>query len=256
MVTIRTTDDFLRAMDENPTWKEAVRRAILTEQLLNLPARFDEFTAEQRRVNAEQQRFNAEQRQTNADVKASLTRLDQFIEEQREFNSEQRQTNADVKASLERLDNRFVRLGEDIGTMKAYYSRSETARYADCIVHEMGFRRVRTLSQGDLIALESANDTADLASGVLTSYRRADLVMEATDAAGATHYVVVEVSFTADERDTTRALRNARLITRFTGHPAHAAIASVRNVREIQHFIDSGQVFWYELGDRSPPEEE
>ena len=228
MVTIHTTDDFLRAMDENPTWKEAVRRAILTEQLLNLPARFDEFTAEQRRVNAEQQRFNAEQRQTNADV----------------------------KAALERLDNRFVRLGDDIGTMKAYYSRSETARYADCIVHEMGFRRVRTLSQGDLIALESASDTTDMASGVLTSYRRADLVMETTDAAGATHYVVVEVSFTADERDTTRALRNARLITRFTGHPAHAAIASVRNVHEIQHFIDSGQVFWYELDDRSPPQEE
>ena len=235
MVTIRTTDDFLRAMDENPTWKEAVRRAILTEQLLNLPARFDEFTAEQQRVNAEQQRFNAEQRQ---------------------FNAEQRQTNADVKASLERLDNRFVRLGDDIGTIKAYFSRSETARYAGCIVAEMGFQRVRTLSQDDLQALDAANDTADLASGVLTSYRRADLVMEATDADGATHYVVVEVSFTADERDTTRALRNARLITRFTGHPAHAAIASVHNVREIQHFIDSGQVFWYELDDRSPPQEE
>ena len=249
MVTIHTTDDFLRAMDENPTWKEAVRRAILTEQLLNLPARFDEFTAEQ-------QRINAEQRQTNAEVKASLTRLDEFVEEQRQFNAEQRQFNAYAIASFERLDNRFVRLGDDIGTIKAYFSRSETARYAGCIVHEMGFRQVRTLSQDDLLALALAGDTSDLSDGALSSYRRADLVMEAADAAGATHYVVVEVSFTGDERDTTRALRNARLMTRFTGHPAHAAVASVRNVHEIQHIIDSGQVFWYELDDRSPPQED
>ena len=120
----------------------------------------------------------------------------------------------------------------------------------------MGFRWVRTLSQDDLLALELAGDTSDLSEGALRSYRRADLAMEVADAAGATHYVVVEVSFTGDERDTTRALRNARLITRFTGHPAHAAIASVRNVHEIQPIIDSGQVFWYELDDRSPPQED
>ena len=45
MVTINTTDDLLRALAENPRWKEAVRREILTEELLALPARFDSFVA-------------------------------------------------------------------------------------------------------------------------------------------------------------------------------------------------------------------
>lgn len=233
MVTIHTTDDFLRAMDENPQWKEAVRRAILTEELMNLPARFDDFVAEQ-------QRFNAEQRQINA--------------EQRQFNTEQRQTNAALTTSIARLESRVVRLGDDMGTIKAFFARSETARYAGCIVAEMGFQLVRILSQDDLLALDRAGDTADLSAGELRSYRRADLAVEATAADGAIHYVVVEVSFTADERDTGRALRNARLLTRFTGQPAHAAIASVHNVNEIQHLIASGQVYWYELDDRRPPE--
>ena len=39
MVTINTTDDLLRALDENPRWQEAVRHRILTEELMRLPAR-------------------------------------------------------------------------------------------------------------------------------------------------------------------------------------------------------------------------
>ena len=93
------------------------------------------------------------------------------------------------------------------------------------------------------------NDTADLATGDLRSFRLADLVIETADEDGATHYIAMEISYTADERDIYRTLRNARLLTRFTGHPAHAAVASIRNYREIQNIIDSGQVYWYELQD-------
>ena len=112
MVTIHTTDDFLRAMDENPQWKEAVRRAILTEELMNLPARFDEFVAEQRQfnaeqrqINAEQRQFNAEQQQFNAEIRQFRAEQQQFNAEQQQFNAEQRQTNATLTASVARLEN-------------------------------------------------------------------------------------------------------------------------------------------------------
>ena len=45
MVTIRTTEDFIKAMDENPEWLEAVRSRLLTRELLDLPSRFDELSA-------------------------------------------------------------------------------------------------------------------------------------------------------------------------------------------------------------------
>ena len=77
MVTINTTDDLLRALAEKPSWKEAVRREILTEELLKLPARFERFVAtteafmaEQRQINANTTEFIAEQRQINAEQKA------------------------------------------------------------------------------------------------------------------------------------------------------------------------------------------
>ena len=40
MATLDTTDDLLRAARENPEFREAFRREILTEELLALPERF------------------------------------------------------------------------------------------------------------------------------------------------------------------------------------------------------------------------
>ncbi len=44
MTTINSQDDFLRALEENPQWRNAIRRHILTEELLQLPARFHVLT--------------------------------------------------------------------------------------------------------------------------------------------------------------------------------------------------------------------
>ena len=285
MVTINTTDDLLHALAENPRWKEAVRREILTEELTNLPARFDRFVAtteafmeEQRQVNAntadfisEQQQVNAntaefiaEQRQVNANTAEFIAEQRQvnadtadFITEQRQVNAEQRETNTRMEGHITRIDQAMHRIREDTGTMKAYYARTNTAREAPGIALAMGYKLVRTLTYSDLLDLELAGgDTSDLSLGDRQSFRRADLVMEVAADDETTHYVALEISYTADERDTSRALRNAGLLTRFTGHPAHAAIASVRNVYEIQSLLDSGQVHWYELDDRAPPRED
>ena len=98
---------------------------------------------------------------------------------------------------------------------------------------------------GQLIFQRKPAETADIPQNHRRSFVRADLVIEVTDSAGAIHYIAVEASYTADQRDTSRAQRNAALLTRLTGHPAHAAIASVRNVHEIQPLIDDGAVYWY-----------
>ena len=51
MTTINSQEDFLRALRENPEWKEAVRALILGEELMQLPTRFNAFVDEQRQVN-------------------------------------------------------------------------------------------------------------------------------------------------------------------------------------------------------------
>ncbi|MCY4556989.1 MAG: hypothetical protein OXF79_11540 [Chloroflexi bacterium] len=58
MVTINTSEDLLRALRDNPEWREAVRREILTEELMSLPARFDRFAARTEQSIDEQRQFN------------------------------------------------------------------------------------------------------------------------------------------------------------------------------------------------------
>ena len=48
MTTINSQEDLLRALRENPEWKEAVRALILGEELLQIPTRFNAFVDEQR----------------------------------------------------------------------------------------------------------------------------------------------------------------------------------------------------------------
>ena len=83
------------------------------------------------------------------------------------------------------------------------------------------------------------------------------LVIEAGDGVD-TRYIAMEVSFTANLRDCDWAVRNAGLITRFTGKPAQAATASVRNNRDATEAVESGAVesgavYWHPpLEDRTP----
>ena len=230
MTTINTLDDFLQALDDNPTWRDAVRARVLGEDVLQLPAKFDAFVEEQRAFNEEQRAFNEEMRG--------------FVKEQRAINEEQRAWNRNATA-------RFDRMEGDMGSIKGYYANYRAVQAAPWIAAEMGLEHVRTLSMDDLGQIAARN----LPVNVARSFRDADLVMEVTDG-NEIGYVAMEISFTADKRDSDRAIRNAGLLTQITGKPARAAIASIRNDHEVTELVESGALFWYPLDDRLPRPEE
>ena len=226
MTVIHTTDDLIRLLNENDEFRQAVRRHVLSDELIQLPERLakfethvEGFIGEQRQFNEEQQQFNEEQRQ--------------FNEEQRQFNKEQRQFN-------QRMEN-------SIGELRGNTARQVVSTHFIEIAEGMGFQCKGILMRADLVQMLTHSERDDILHGDRQSFFRADLVVEATDSDGAMHYIAVEASYTADQRDTSRAQRNAALLTRFTGHSAHAAIASVRNVHEIQSLIDDGTVYWHAL---------
>ena len=51
MTTINNQDDFLKALRNNPAWRDAVRAQILGEELLQLPVKFDAFVEEHRKTH-------------------------------------------------------------------------------------------------------------------------------------------------------------------------------------------------------------
>ncbi len=250
MVTIHTSDDILRLLAENPEWKAAVRREILTEELMNLPARFDQFVASTEGFIGEQRQFNSETGERVDRLESDVREIREDVGQLKEDVEQLKEDVGQLKEDVGQLKGDVRTIRDDLGNLKGFRARDETIQQADGVAMVLGFRMVRTLSYGDLVSMTTTADTSGIADGDVLSFRRADLVIEATDAQGETHYIAMEISYTADARDTRRAVRNASLLSRFTGHPAHAAIASIQNVNEIQHTIESGQVYWHKLVDR------
>ena len=246
MTTINSQEDFLRALTENPEWKAAVRAQILGEELLQLPARFDAFVeqmtafvANTDAFVAEMNVFVAEQRQINADMA-------QFVAEMTAFVAEQKEINAHLTARMDSLDRNVGRLSDDSGWLKGVVTKQAVIQDAPVIAFQMGLEYVRTVPAVELFRMAVNAAQGEPLSNELRSLRRADLVIEATDGASS-QYIAVEASFIGGAYDVIRALRNAEMLTEYTGWPARVAIASVRNHDSISRQISSGAVFWHEI---------
>ena len=246
MTTINSQEDFLRALTENPEWKAAVRAQILGEELLQLPARFDAFVeqmtafvANTDAFVAEMNVFVAEPRQINADMA-------QFVAEMTAFVAEQKEINAHLTARMDSLDRNVGRLSDDSGWLKGVVTKQAVIQDAPVIAFQMGLEYVRTVPAVEMFRMAVNAAQGEPLSNELRSFRRADLVIEATDGA-VSQYIAVEASFIGGDYDVIRALRNAEMLTEYTGWPARVAIASVRNHDSISRQISSGAVFWHEI---------
>ena len=151
---------------------------------------------------------------------------------------------------FDRVEGSVNALRYDIAPLKGAHVRNAAVREAGLIAEDMGLTLVQTLNPEQTRTLSQSKGTTDISESDLRSFRRADLIMEVTDSNGETCYVAVEVSFTANGRDTKRAVRNAEFLTRFTGKGSKAAVAGLRRDNRVDSIFESGEVFWYQL-DRS-----
>ena len=247
MTTINSLDDFLRALDANPAWREAVRARILGEELLKLPVRFNELMELQLQMNERIERidgFVEEQKRVNEEQKQFNHRIDSFVEEQKRFNER-----ADNFMTL--TNTRMTRIESDISTVKGGHARTRVADFTEIIAANLDLDYVRTLTPRQLNDIvKDVSDPSAANPDQRASFVNADLVIEATDGGGNTVYAAVETSWTADRRDSGRALRNARYLANSTGNRAIAVVASVRNDHEVSELISRGEVSWYRIPDR------
>ncbi len=204
---INNQQDILRALDTDPAFREAVRRHLLTDDLINLPEKFAAFATSQ-------QAFNQSLRE-------------------------------DVQSLREDVQ----RIAADVGDLKGNVAGRAAWDRHDDILAQLDFTLVTMLSNADLNNLANRSDTTGIHRSDLLSFYRADLVMEALDHDKNTHYVAMEASYTADARDTDRLTRNAGFLTRFTGQPAHAVIASRQNDYAVQRLVENNTVHWFQLTD-------
>ena len=228
MATINTTRDFIRAMDENPEWLEEVRSRLLTRELLEMPNSLAQFQAEMRAFAAEtNRRFEL--------MEARSDRMDGRFDK--------------MDDHFDRMDGRFDSMENNIARMKSSYAERRVLRHADLIADDMGLTWMRNLAYEEIRDMVQRGDSTGMTRGEIQGFRKADIIMESRDEAGETHYIPVEVSFTADARGTNRALRNARFLTHFTSSPAHPVVAGLRKDNDIVELFESGTIYWYQLDD-------
>lgn len=257
MTTINSLDDFLSALDSNPSWREAVRARILGEELLQLPARFnalveqmDSVVEELKQLNKEQNRLNDGLNRLSEEQKRFNEELNRLSEELNLFREELRRLNDRLDNYMTLTDARMARIESDISVVKGGHAQARVSAFTEVIAANMGLDFVRALTPMQLhdIAKNITDPTAK--ADQRESFINADLVIEASDSDGHTVYIAVETSWTADRRDSGRALRNARYLTNSTGRRAIAAIASVRNDHEVAEQVSSGKLRWHRIPDR------
>ena len=219
---IGTIEDLVRVLDDNPEWLEALRARLLTRELLEMPNALAQFAAETDRHFAE----------VNRRLGGNDRRLD------------------GVDDRLDGMNRSIRRLEDNVAILKGAHARNVAQRDYGWMTHSMGLQPLRLLPVDEVDELALKLRETGVSRSDLESFRKADMIIEAADADGETVYIAVEVSFTVDERDTGRATRNARYLTRVTGKPARAAVIGSTLDDRIRALIASGEVYWHPFSDK------
>ena len=242
MAVINTIEDLTQALDEHPEWVDALRARLLPVEVSETPRRFDNFIAKMDAyLEANDRRIEILEAQTEAireEIQILKERHDAFI----------KRTEV-LERHVRNLERRFERQEKDAGFIKGELFERRILAIADMAAEDMGLTWTRTLTGADLLEMTRNGDTSGIARGRLRSFRLMDLGMEAADQDGAPCYIAAQVSYTVDDRDVNRAVDGARLLTRFTGLPARAAVIGVRSDERIQGRIEAGDVFYWKAAE-------
>ena len=214
-------------------------------------AQHSETLAEQNRILAEHGRILAEHSRVLGRHTEILDRHTETLAGIQRTLAEHTETLAKHGEIFAQHNSWFKAIRSDLGPIKGWYARSIAVEQAYFLAEDMGLAWVRTLTPPEIGALVRSADLSDLPKNDLRIFGRADLIMETTDEYGGPCYVAVEASFTANGRDTDRAVRNAEILARATGRAARAAVAAKRVDHRIRPRIESGEVFWHELSHHS-----
>ena len=284
MTTIDNIEDFLRIVREDEALRSAVRRELLTEELLELPAQVASMSktqdamletqnsmlkdlADLRQTQNSMLKDLADLRQTQNSLLKDLADLRQTQDSMLETQNSLLETQNSMLERLDRVEDNTNQNTNHIGELKGLFMERSALDDAPIIASDMGLRWLKTLGRGEVVMMADEAQRSGLVAGIsqhnMRTFRRADLVIEVADSDGEARYVAVEISYTADIRDTERATRHAEYITRFTGVPAYAAIASVHIDNRIEDSLteDAPQplgldhetkVFWSRLPEMEP----
>ena len=207
MTTINTFQDILDAMERNPALRDAMRRHILTEELIQLPAAVHQL------------------RRDVAELKTDVTELKADV-------VELKSGQARLETRMDGLETKVDGLATDMARVRGHVGRLVGADYEGYVAsmarravrRELGVLDARPLSQpSPRDNTRLADLTADATqNGAITDpqgddLERADMVLTGNNSEGNPVYVLAEISVTVQDDDVTRAKRRAAILQQASG---------------------------------------
>jgi predicted nucleic acid-binding Zn-ribbon protein len=113
--TVQDLDDLLLLLEKHPEWKERLRQALLTEELLRLPQAVRDLIVAVEKLTAEIQRLHDWQERANAQMAEMLQSQRQVNERLAEIAEWQRQVNEQLSQFLQwqqRVNERLAEIAE------------------------------------------------------------------------------------------------------------------------------------------------
>ena len=218
---INNFQDILDAMERDPALRDAVRRYILTDEILALPAQVKALTEA---VEA----LVSETREIRAEVGELRTGQEQLREEVGDLRSDVGDLRAgqeELRAGVSELRTNVGRLGGDVSQMMGTGYEGTVARVADRLVRrELGLTSPTVVMRGfgntatpPIPEIDQGAETGNITWKESDDLALADVIVRATRQDGSPVYVVAEISITVQERDRARAHRRAALLEKATG---------------------------------------
>ena len=240
MTTVNDFVDILRIIREQPEWGEALRSALLSKDVLELPQRLAKFSEAADKRLAALEEGQARLEEDVAGLKEGQARLEGEVAGLKGDVTDLKEGQARLEGRVERLEEGQVRLEGavsqlqgDVGNIKGTgYEQKVVTNIATYLRHPLDIVRVRVLkAQGvsDNAAFYDAIDAAE-AQGVINSRERTEVgstdivVRGRRDSEQSTLLVAVEASVTLGDSDIIRARERADILHRATGEDAVPAV--------------------------------
>ncbi len=208
MTEIRTTSDLLKALRENPEWKEAVRLELFGDRLQGLPDLISE--------NSRQIAAIGEQADRAFELLGALTermdRVDAQIGALTERMDRVERRLQRVENRLERVERRLQRVEGRLGRMEGRDLEREILAQPRAFVRRKDMTAVRAVSSD-----ERYDISARLPEEEENELDLLDVILEGTALDGERAYVAIEASITADRHDIERSHARALLLAKAAG---------------------------------------
>ena len=214
MTTINNIADLVQVLKDEPGWADTIRSILLSDELLNLPARLAEFSQlmqeNARQTNERLERVETAQEETNQQVGLLAGTVEQLGTGMNR-----------LEVTVEQLGTRMNRLEDRFGNFEGSdYERKVRFRALHRAQSQFGLENpYLALTQSDPVAPQLNSAMAQAISRGSISREQSEDLHEADIIIcdPRNRHRVIEVSLTADEGDIDRAKRRASILADATG---------------------------------------